>query len=509
MRAIVYVRNSSGKQVAAGTHEGLVQSGHETAKRLGAEVVAVYSDRGISAKSGNLDARDEFARLVAELPQTKPDVCIVANVDRLTRTELFSELGAIWGPLQEAGVKIATAGGQVLDLNTPEGQLLAMFESWRSSRENAARAERCRAGRKRAAREGRNPGRYPIGYAWSKRDGWTAPRADLVREVYERVAAGESCESIAGDFNARKIPTARKSRWRGDVIRDIARPRRANGDPYVTGLWFGNAADPAIEVPPIVAADLAARARASLASRANRPRTSTRHVQYLDDNAATCAVCGRAIRIMQSRGHLRADGTRKRFAYYACESRAKSSELHLEPCGLPMMRTERVDEAVWRYLTAHLERPQVVERATVLTAETRETARTDLESARRQLAEDERRLAALADALGMGALTADAYRAQVQRITARRDLLAHQVSTWTAAGSAPVEPSAAMRGEVRLEVRRLTAAADEPGKRALVRRLWPRWVISPTGAHALRSGNGIGEAIPAPEISTASRAIRK
>ena len=31
MRAILYVRNSSGKQVAAGTHEGLLTSGPETA----------------------------------------------------------------------------------------------------------------------------------------------------------------------------------------------------------------------------------------------------------------------------------------------------------------------------------------------------------------------------------------------------------------------------------------------------------------------------------------------
>src|SRR5689334_23095249 len=109
-RAIIYIRNSSGKQVAAGTHEGLLTSCRETAERLGVEVVAVYLDAGRSAKSGKLEARGDFARLVAELGITKPDVCIVANVDRLTRTELFRELGAIWGPLQEHGVKIATAG---------------------------------------------------------------------------------------------------------------------------------------------------------------------------------------------------------------------------------------------------------------------------------------------------------------------------------------------------------------------------------------------------------------
>lgn len=131
MRGILYIRNSSGKQVAAGTHEGLLASGRETAARLGAEVVAIYLDAGVSAKSGNLAARGDFARLVADLPSLRPDVCIVANVDRLTRTELFRELGAIWGPLQEAGVKVATSSG-ILDLQTPEGQLMAMFESWRS-----------------------------------------------------------------------------------------------------------------------------------------------------------------------------------------------------------------------------------------------------------------------------------------------------------------------------------------------------------------------------------------
>src|SRR5579859_7183306 len=149
MRAATYLRNSDGRQAAAGTHEGQLADAVSTAKRLGAEVVGLYSDEGKSAKTGQLKHRGDFARLVADARAKKFEMVIVANVDRLTRTESFAELGAIYGPLQDAGVKVATTAGQILDLNSPDGQLLAMFEAWRASRENAARRERTLRGRAR------------------------------------------------------------------------------------------------------------------------------------------------------------------------------------------------------------------------------------------------------------------------------------------------------------------------------------------------------------------------
>jgi len=498
MRAVLYVRNSSGKQVAAGTHEGLLSSGRETAARLGADVVAVYADKGISAKSGNLDARGDFARLVAELPTVRPDICIVANVDRLTRTELFRELGAIWGPLQEARVRVATAGGQVIDLGTPDGQLMAMFESWRSARENAARSERSRTGRRRAAREGRNPGRPPYGY--SHQNGrWQAPNASVVLEVYERVIS-ESAAAIAGLLNARGLLTAWNRPWTAGGVADMVRPRHPNGDPYVTGLWFGQKGEPAIKVPAIVPAELAAKARAALASRSLSPPPSTRFVQFLDERGARCGICGGWIRVAQSRGRRRADGSRTRFAYYGCQNRVKSTETGAEACSLPLRRVEAVDAAVWRSVLAWAEGGKVVNGAAGASSEGRAQAQQDLETARRQLGAEGARLEALAEALGAGAISADSYRAQVARVSARRDLLARQVATWETATAVPEPPDARARAALRQEIAEASLAADVQLRRALVRRLFPAWWMDGKGVSAmLRSGSALSEANTSPE----------
>jgi DNA invertase Pin-like site-specific DNA recombinase len=274
---------------------------------------------GISAKSGNLSARGDFARLVADLPAQHPDLCIVANVDRLTRSELFAELGAVWGPLQEAGVRVATAGGQVLDLNTPDGQLMAFLESYRSARENAARSERTLAGRIRAAREGRNPGRPPYGYRWTREAGWSAPAPPSL-EVYQRSAAGRAAT------RRRRLSAARRQEREQGGFTDSrsSRSSASVGDPYVTGLWIGQQAVPDRVVDP-------GETRRAVPPR--QPRTRPTHAarQLPDDNALSCAL-RRPVRIASSNGRQR-DSTRARFAYIwtGGGSAATAAPLHAAP----------------------------------------------------------------------------------------------------------------------------------------------------------------------------------
>jgi len=492
MRAIVYVRNSSGKQVAAGTHEGLLASGHETARTLGATVVAVYVDAGISAKSGNLAARGDFARLVADLPTLRPDLCIVANVDRLTRTELFRELGEIWGPLQEAGVKVATSSG-VLDLNTPEGQLMAMFESWRSASENAARRRRSITGRARAAREGRNPGRAPFGYRHVGGT-WTAPGGPIILEAHQRGADGEVLSDVARDFNERGIRSESGRPWSSSMVREIIQCRRGNGDPYVTGLWIGHRNEAAIPVPAIVPAELAARARAVVSARAHHPPTSTKHVNFLDERIAKCGLCGHWVGVVSCCGRRRLDGTRDRFAYYTCSERY-GGKARGTSCTLPLRRVELVDNRLWAAATAWASGGAVG--VATIAAEGREQVQCDLEEARAKLAAEDARLAALTEALGDGTISAEAYRAQAAKVKPRRDLLAQQVATWEAAAGKEAEASAAEVAAVKMAIRAASVEASAAQRRALVRSLWPRWVMG-LDEVAVLSGGGVGEATAAP-----------
>ena len=425
MRAAIYLRNSDARQAVAGTQEGQLAEAQSTARQLHAEVVGVYSDEGKSAKTGQLKHRGDFARLVADARAKKFDVVIAANVDRLTRTESFAELGAIYGPLQDAGVKVATTGGQILDLNSPDGQLLAMFEAWRSGRENAARRDRTIRGRARTASAGKPPGRAPWGLRYVEGEGWQlTAAAPLVREMFERVAKGESTDAIAADMHRRGVAVPRKVfrgkavRWHratvyGVVVREAYR-----------GRWRANR-DVVIPVPAIVDDRLWTAAQEALLVAKRRGLRRTRHV-YLMEAVARCALCHGRINI-----HCSSSGAGKpTYRYYYCENRRRGA--YGERCALPMHRVEHVDERVWAAVSEFVSRPDLVAEAVARrdgaagTDATR--AASDLDGWRRQLD----RLGELeTDTLALcrrGVLSRDARDRELLKIAQQRRMLEQQIS---------------------------------------------------------------------------------
>ncbi len=457
MRAVLYVRNSSGKQVAAGTHEGQLDEGRATAERLGAELVAVYADKGISAKSGNLAARGDFARLVADLPTLRPDICVVANVDRLTRSELFRELGAIWGPLQEAGVRVATAGGQVLDLGTPEGQLLAMFESWRAARENAARSERSKRGHARAVREGRAPCATPLGYSTALGE---TKEAAVVREVFERVAAGETCAAVARDFRRRGVRTARGGTWYASTVIAILRT-----DTYSTGRW---AASPHAKLPALVSPELAAEALAHLPENQAAGRRRTKSI-YLLEAIAVCGVCKSPIRIHGTIAR-RPSGRSYEYRYYACERR----RLRIGECSLPWLRTDRIDELVWARLASWIDDPGLGrELVAGLDDPALVQAAADLEDAQRRLAQLDEWTAQTLERGRRGLLGVAAVDAELERIARARALAERQVSVWRDASQGAKRDLVALREleAALVELRAACGVASPEERRELVQLL--------------------------------------
>src|SRR5687768_7054397 len=120
LRAAIYLRNSDPKQAAAGTHHAQLAEARATAARLGADLVGIYTDTGKSAKTGTLRHRGDYARLLAEARAGCFDLVIVVNIDRLSRTVALREMADTLSPLQDAGVKVATTSGQIIDLQTPD-----------------------------------------------------------------------------------------------------------------------------------------------------------------------------------------------------------------------------------------------------------------------------------------------------------------------------------------------------------------------------------------------------
>jgi len=487
MRVAAYYRVSSAAQRDRDTISGQRVEVQRLVAGRGWELVAEHEDDGRSART-KLAARTGFAAVLELARRHAIDAVVCVAFDRLTRAEDLAEQGAILGTLQAAGVRLVTGGGEETDLGTFGGRITALVRGQLAAEESAEKSRRAVRGRARAVREGRPPGRVPWGYLF---DGaWSAPHAAAILGIYERAAKGDSLVAIAGHLNTSTIPSDTGRPWTSAMVREVVRCRRPNGDPYVTGLWRAHASEPAIEVPAIVPPELAQQARARIASRFRTPPPGAKHVHFLDAGAARCSLCGGVIIVISCKGRKRKDGTRDRFAYYACTNRYEKAARGWA-CTLPNRPVQLVDEAVWRAAVAWVEGAAGVAAGQL---GDRTQAGEDLADAERRLAAEEARLAALADALGSGAISAESYRTQVGRVAPRRDLLAQQVATWRAA-SEERSGDAQSRAAVRMALR---AAVDGAARRELVRELWPAWVVDDGGVEPVGSWAGKDSAAQQP-----------
>jgi len=349
-RAAIYARVSSDGQRDRHTIDSQLRVLPAFVASQGWTLAGTYIDDGRSAATGKLEARDGFHRLAAAAERGEFDVLVVVDVDRLTRTEDLRERAAILGVFQAAGVSIATPASGVLDLRTMMGELYVTLQAIFGAEENRKRAARIREGRITAVRRGRLPGgrppwglRFdPIAGAWSI----DPVRGPLLRELFERVAAGESCRSLAHELEIRDAPHDGRG-WYAPRVARLIRSRHAAGE------WAGDRARGiAVSVPRIVSDELWQRAQAAL----DRSRCSglrrTRH-DYLLEGLGVCGACG-ALMGIRSHGGRRGDA-----AYYFCHGRRMAFARAAGRCAAPGVRVEDADARAWAAIRRELEDPEL------------------------------------------------------------------------------------------------------------------------------------------------------
>lgn len=359
MRAALYARVSSAAQRERETIASQLRILPEYAQRQGWPIVDTYVDDGASAKTGKLAGRPALARLLADAAAHRYDVVVVVDVDRLTRSDDHAERGAILGAFQRAGIQIAiSATDQLLDLSTTSGDLLGSLYAFFAAEENRKRGSRIAAGKVTAIARGHKPsGPTPYGLHYDRATrAWSVDpiTSAIVREVLERVAAGESCERIALDFEARSLPRPRSNIWTRERVWAIAR------NTHYLGTWVADRARRLeISVPPVADAALYARAQAALEAHGKRGIRRTHTEVYLLQGLAVCGRCGSPIAIRsrtpQRRGHSTPPA-------YLCRSRKLASHQIPVRCAAPIQPVAEVDERLWRAVSAQLATPVLLER---------------------------------------------------------------------------------------------------------------------------------------------------
>ncbi len=214
-RAVLYLRVSTSKQADKDNDpDGYSLPAQEDACRrkaeaLDAEVVAVFVDRGESAKTAD---RREFQRMLAFVQKSGDiDYVILDKVDRFARNR--RDDANLMFELRTAGAQLVSVKENIDE--TPAGQLLHAIMAGIAEFYSKNLATEALKGMTQKAKVGGTPGRAPIGYLNTRRriDGREVrtvevdpERASLVQWAFEAYATGEwTIRSLTEELGARGL----------------------------------------------------------------------------------------------------------------------------------------------------------------------------------------------------------------------------------------------------------------------------------------------------------------
>jgi len=486
-RAAIYCRVSSAEQERRGTIEAQLRTLRAHASAVGYAVAGEYLDDGKTAKTGHLEARDGFARLMVDADARRFDVVLVVDIDRLTRSDDQIERAAILGPFQRLGIHIATPAG-ILDLNTFVGDIMVGLQAAVAAQERRKILARTLAGKEAVlARGGKPHGLTPYGLRYAKHAGWSVNEAEaaIVREIAERVAGHETCVRIALDLAARGVPPPRRP-WSGNAVWHLVRYARNR----YGGEWLANERTGArVKIPRVLSDDLIDRAELAMADARRRGlEQRTRGLYLLDRQLATCGRCGGWVGVRSARA---SDAP----ATYVCRSRTVLPSGTPGRCDLPIYRVADVDGALWAELVDLIASPTLVERARRAERD-RGTAHDPAAAARavaEARAEVERldRVGRVLAERGIAALDPDALADRLESLgRARRQAALALRQAEAMAAAAHVSPAALDDLDAVVESLRCRVASAGPEER--------RRVVRQIVAHATITDRGLAVGVDLP-----------
>jgi site-specific DNA recombinase len=478
VRAVVYARVSSAAQRERETIASQLRVLPEFVAARGWDLVApatTYVDDGRTAKAGHLEARLGLSALLRDAALGKFDVVVVVDIDRLTRSEDLTERGAILGALQRAKVKVASAtSGQVLDLSTSTGDLFTTLHAFFAAEWTRKHRERVTQGKITGIQRNRKPaGRIAYGLDWERETNeWSLDpeRSPIVKEIYLRVAAGESCRAIADDLHARGAPRP-LGEWNRSRVNRIVRST------YATGVWVvDKTRNLSITVPAIVDVDLWERAQTALSAHGKRALRKTRH-EYLLEGRAVCGTCGSPIGI-QSAIYDPRRGGRWSPATYLCRSRRIFRGAGEHRCMAPRVTCVAADETIWRALVSELEDPALaehIEAELVARARGRKDWQADADGYRAHLERLTRVETGVLERYRRNLISDGALEVELAKLKRERDAVRAQLETAKAAADVDSNIQVQLDDARRVleELRGVLADADFAVRRQLLERLTP------------------------------------
>ena len=280
--AAIYARISSDPDGLAAGVSRQIEDCRAFAERRCWPVADVYVDNDTSAYSGR--RRPEYERMLDDLAAGSRDAVIVYHLDRLHRRP--RELEDFIDLCQRSGIRdLACVTGEI-DLGTYDGHFHARIlgaVSRKASDDSSRRLIRMHLELAQAGKVS-GGGTRPYGYA-KDRVTVVPEEAAIIKEMAERLLAGDSLRSIATSLNERSVTTVTGREWTTHSVRQLLYSARISGQREHHGEIIGKAAWTAIIKPAQTT-----RIRALLSDPERRTNRVAR--KYLLAGLLRCGSCG-------------------------------------------------------------------------------------------------------------------------------------------------------------------------------------------------------------------------
>ena len=385
MKAVIYARYSSDNQREESI-EGQIRECMEYAERNDITVLCNYIDRAMSARTAD---RPEFQRMIRDSEKHLFDIVLVWKLDRFSRDRYDS--AHYKHILKKNGVKVLSAKENISE--GPEGIILESMLEGYAEYYSAELSQKIHRGQKENALKCRNNGgNIPLGYVVGPEgvlvvDPLTAP---LVREIFTMYDEGKTISEITKSLNERGLKTRKGFDFRIGSVSLILKNRKYIGEYKYQDVVIPNG------VPALVDEELFNRAQEKLEKNKQAPARYKAPEEYLLTTKLFCGDCGRMMA-----GESGTSGTKGvKYCYYKCGGAKRKLGCKRKP-----LKKDWIERAAVLVTVNRVLKDAEIDRIADAVIALQEREDPTLPALNRQLAECEKAIENMLNAIQMGILT--------------------------------------------------------------------------------------------------------
>ena len=412
LEGVIYARYSSHSQRDVSI-EQQVQACRIFAKHQGIRIAHVYEDRALT---GTSDKRPGFQQMIQDAKKRQWTYVIVYTLDRFARDRYDS---AVYKrQLKNCGIKVLSAMENISD--DPTGILMESLLEGLAEYYSKELSRKVKRGHDDNAQKCLVNGALPLGYIKGEdcRYKIHEPEAEIVREIFRRVKDGEKHSEIIADLNRRSITTKTGKPWKRSSFNGLLSNER-----YAGVYIYKDFRKPG-GIPAIVSQELFDSVQCLLHLKPNARRDPTGRTPqkrrrengvYLLTGKLFCGHCKSPMIGVSGTSH-----TSTPHFYYTCKGRRDDHG----SCSKKNLRRDDIEQFVATALRDTMFTPEAMLTLAGAAVEYQDshTVNNDLQSLKNQLADVNRSLNNLMNAIEAGIFSATTQTRLAELESQKRDL---------------------------------------------------------------------------------------